>query len=178
MEYILIFLVLLVLFILIIFFAKTFVQIIFWYGVPYVPTSDFKIDKFIEILEVKLWQKFLDLWSWDGRILEAVSKKNSGVKLFWIENSFLPYRLSLKRKKKNSLDYTVYRKDFFKEDFSKYDVIYSYTITYLMKKIWKKIKAECKPGTLFYSNSFEIKWEKPFKSFNASETSKIYVYKV
>ena len=178
MEYILIWVLLLVLFLLFIFFAKIFVQIFLWYWVPYVPTSEFKIDKFIEVLEVHKGQSFLDLWSWDWRILEAVGKKKKWVKLFWIENSFWPYWLSLKRKKNNKLDYTVYRKDFFKEDFSKYDIIYSYTITYLMQKIWKKIKTECKPWTLFYSNSFEINGEKAYKTYKASKTSLIYVYKV
>lgn len=178
MLYIILWVVVIFALVLIVIFSKILVQVVMGYWVPYVPTSDFKIKKFVEVLEIKKWQKFLDLWSGDWRILHAVWKKYRKIKLFWIENSFLPYRLSLKRKKENNLDYTVYRKDFFKEDFSKYDVIYSYTITYLMKKIWKKIKKECKPWTLFYSNSFEIKWEKPYKKFKASETSLIYVYKV
>jgi len=78
-------------------------------------------------------------------VLEAVEKRFPKVELFGIENSFFPYWLSLKRKKKKSLHYTIYKKNFFGEDFSKYDVIYSYTISYLMKKIWGKIKRECRP---------------------------------
>lgn len=178
MEYILTWFVLIILFFVIIFFANIIVQFIFWYWVPYIPTSDFKVDKFIDILEIKSGHNFLDLWSWDWKILEAVKNKTKWVNVFWIENSFLPYKLSVIRKKKNKLDYVVYRKNFFKEDFNKYDVIYSYTISHLMKKIWQKIKAECNPGTLFYSNSFEIKWEIPYKIFKASKTSLIYVYKV
>lgn len=178
MIYVLAWLLLIIIFLVIIFLSTTLVQLFMGYGVPYVPTPNHKIDKLIKILDIKKWQFFLDLWSWDGRVLEAVWKKYKWIKLFWIEKSFLPYRLSEKRKKKNNLDYTVYRKDFFKEDFSKYDVIYSYTISFLMKKIWSKIKRECKPWTLFYSNWFEIKWEKPYKQFKISETSFMYVYKI
>jgi len=48
------------------------------------------------------------------------------------------------------------RGDFFKEDWSEYEVIHCYLISYLMPKIWKKIKAECKPGTKLYSSAFEV----------------------
>jgi len=158
--------------------VKLFSQMISWYGVPYVPSSDFKVDKLVLELEIKKWQKFLDLWSGDWRILESIWKKYPELKLYWIENSYFPYKLSLKRKEKNKLDYTIYKKNFFKEDFSKYDVFYAFMIDYLMLKIWTKIKKECKTGTLFYSNSFQIKWEKPYKTIKASENSFIYVYKV
>ena len=160
------------------FLVKEALQVIFWYGVPYVPSSDFKIEAFLDILETKGRKNFIDLGSWDGRVLEAVGKKYPSLWLYGIENSFFPYWLSLKRKKKNKLHYTVYKKNFFKEDLSRYDLIYSYTISYLMKKIWEKIKRECKPWTLFYSNAFELKWEKVLQKIPVSGKGFIYVYKV
>lgn len=178
MEYIIIF----VLFIVTIFvtylFVRTLMHIISGYGVPFVPTSDFKLQKLLDIIEWKSGDTFLDIWSGDGKIVQAVSEKFPDLKCTGIENSYFPYKLSLSKKEKSQGDYEILKKDFFKEDFSKYSIIYSYTISYLMEKIWKKIQAECKPGTLFYSNSFEIKNQKYYKKIAASETSFIYIYKV
>lgn len=159
-------------------FIKEFSQVLFWYWVPFVPTSDYKIEKLLENIELKKWQKFLDLWSWDGKVLEAIAKKFKWVDLYGIENSPFPYKESQERQSKNKLDYTVYKKDFFTEDFWKYDVIYSYTIPYLMKRIWKKIQRDCKPWTLFYSNSFEIKNQKAIKKVKTVKGRYIYIYKV
>lgn len=159
-------------------FRKELGQILFWYGVPYVPTSDLKIQKFLGFLEGEENKNFLDLWCGDGRVLQAVWKKYPHLAVFWIENSPYPYKLSLQRKQENNLNYTVYKKDFFTEDFSKYDVIYSYTIPYLMKKIWAKIQAECASGTKFYSNSFAIPWEIPKKKIETTKGRYIYLYVV
>jgi hypothetical protein len=52
---------------------------------------------------------------------------------------------------------------------------------YLMKKIWTKIKSQCKPWTLFYASEFEIKWEKFINKIFIEEKDykwKIYVYEV
>jgi SAM-dependent methyltransferase len=160
---------------------KVLTQPFYWYWVPFVPSSDNKVKKLVEILKLKKWQKFLDLWCWDWKILEAVKENYPESHVYWIENSPSPYNLALKRKQNNKLDYTITRKNFFNEDFSQYDVIYSYMISYLMKKIWKKIKKECKPWTLFYSSEFVIKWEKYYDMVhikNEKYKGDIYIYKV
>lgn len=164
---------------------KDVYQVIFGYGVPFVPTADKKVDILMENLEIKKWQNFLDLGSGNWKILEAVEnkyKKKYGnldwLTLTWIENSPYPYKLSMERKEKNNLNYEIKKTDFFKEDFSKYDVIYSYTITYLMNKIRNKIKKECNPWTIFYSNSFKIPLVKEIKKIKTTNKSFIYVYEV
>lgn len=164
---------------------KDIYQIFFGYGVPFVPTWDKKVDIFINNLELKNWINFLDLGSGNGKILEAVEKKYKEqfgsldwITLTGIENSPYPYWLSIQRKEEKKLHYEIKKMDFFKENFSKYDVIYSYMITYLMHKMWKKIKKECKKWTIFYSNSFKIPWEKEIKKIQTHKKSFIYVYKV
>lgn len=163
------------------FVVKEMKQAFFWFWVPYVPTSDYRIKKFTETIKMKKWQKFLDLWCWDWRVLEEVKNKNPNNLVCWIENSPGPYRLALKRREENKLDYEIINTNFFKEDFSKYDIIYSFMIPYLMKRIWKKIKSECKKGTLFYSASFKIRGEKEHSIIEIKKDkycSYIYVYRV
>lgn len=157
---------------------KEWFQVFFWYWVPFVRTSDKKIKKLLENLDLKKWQKFLDLWSWDWKVLEEIWNNFEWVELYGIENSYFPYKESIERKEKNNLNYTIYKKDYFKENFWKYDVIYTYMLPYLIKKIWKKINKECKKWTLFYSNSFQIKWVEPIKTIKSETDRYIYVYKI
>lgn len=163
------------------YFMKIIKQIYFWYWVPFVPSSDYKIDELVENMKLKKWQKFLDIWCWDWRILEKVKIKYPDNIVNWIENSPDIYKLAIKKKKINNLDYKIIKWDFFKEIFSDYDVIFTFMTPYLMKKIWKKIKNECKDWTLFYSNAYEIKWEKIFKTIKIEKwkyCSYLYIYKV
>lgn len=163
------------------YFIREVKQVYFGYGVPFVPSSDLKLEIFIKNLELKKWQKFLDIGCGDGKILEAVAKKFPQNILVGIENSPNPYQKALKKRAENGLDYQIIKWDFFKEDWSEYDVIHTYMIAYLMPKIWKKIQAECKNGTLFISNSFEIKWvqaDKVLEVKNGKYSGKYFMYRV
>jgi hypothetical protein len=174
-------LVILIIIFIINFMVNMIMQTIFWYWVPFVPSTDYKTKKLIEILKIKKWQSFVDLWCWDWKILEAVKDKFPEALVYWIENSPKPYNLALKRRKRNNLDYNLIQNNFFKEDFSIYDIIYSFLIPYLMNKIWIKIKSECKPWTLFYVSEFEIKGEKFIDKIIIEEKDykwKIFVYEV
>jgi hypothetical protein len=157
---------------------KLIKHIYFWYWVPFVPTPDYKVQELSKIIKLSEWQNFLDIWCWDWKILEIMKKTYSNAKIYWIENSPGIYKLALNRKKKNNLEYNIIKWDFFLEDFSKYNIIYTFMIPYLMTKIWNKIKKECKPWTLFYSSAYEIKWVKEYQKIEIKENNFIYVYKV
>ncbi len=163
------------------FIVNMLMQTIYWYWVPFVPSADNKVMELVKILKIKKWQSFLDLWCGDWKVLEAVKERFPEAFVSGIENSPKPFNLALKRRKNNNLDYTIIQNNFFKENFSKYDIIYSYLLWYLMKKIWIKVKAECKPWTLFYASEFEIKWEKFIDKIVIEKKDykwKIFVYKV
>ncbi len=99
-------------------------QMFFGYGVPFVPTSDQKIDFIIENIDIKKGQHFLDLGSGDGKVLEALEVhlekkygKDHGISITGIENSPHPFGLSLEKKENNKRNFEVKKMDFFKEDF-------------------------------------------------------------
>jgi hypothetical protein len=77
-------------------------------------------------------------------VLEAVKIRFPLAKVIGYEKSRRPYEDALRRREKNGLDYEIYYKDFFGSDISEARIIYSYMITYMMEKIWKKVNKECK----------------------------------
>jgi len=153
-------------------------QAILWYGVPYVPTPDYRIEKLLSSLDLQTWQKFLDIGCGDGRVVESVAQKFSWAQCIGIENSPYPYYLAKKRRKKSLAHYEIKKGNFFWEDISEYNVIYCYLLPSLMKKVWKKIQSECKEGTLLYSSAFEIPWKSPEEKIFIKENTYFYVYKL
>lgn len=162
----------------VVFFGHILVQAILGFGVPFVPTPDYKIQKLIGSLKCKKWDVFLDIWCGDGKVIEAVKSKFPDIQCFGIENSLYPYLLSKKRKKINKLDYEVVYWNFFKKDFSQFNIIYCYLLPLHMKKVWKKISNECKPGTILYSSAFQVPDTTPSKKILIEKDKYFYVYEL
>ena len=160
--------------------ARNVIQAFSGYGVPFVRTNNNKIEKLLECIKLNKWDTFVDLGCGDGKILEAISKKFPKNTVIWYERSYYPYKLALERKGKNKLHYQVYQSDFFKESFENVNIIYTYLMPHLMKKIWKKMKAECPKGAFLYSSSFPVAWVKPIQiiSINHKKSKNIFVYKI
>ncbi|MDD3120774.1 MAG: class I SAM-dependent methyltransferase [Candidatus Gracilibacteria bacterium] len=157
---------------------KELKQLLLGYGIPFVPTPDYKISNLIENIELKDGQIFIDLGCGDGKILQAICENFPKAIVIGYENSGDPYKLALKRKDKYNLNYQVYKKDFFTESLENATIIYSYLLPYIMARVWKKIKNDCHKGTLFYSNYFQIPEEQIYKIIHLKNNQNIYIYKV
>jgi len=162
----------------VVFLLNIILQAFLWYGVPFVPTPDYKVNALLKHLTLSTWQKFLDVWCGDGKIIEAVSQKYPQAQVHGIENSPYPYLLAKKRQKRNNMDFHLHYGNFFSLDISEYDIIYAYLIPYMMPKIWKKVITECKPGTLLYSSSFQIPDVPVIEKIHISDDKYFYVYQV
>ena len=46
--------------------------------------------------------------------------------------------------------------NFWKKNLKKYNIVVTFQISYLMKKLQKKIKKECRKGTIILSNKWEF----------------------
>ncbi len=58
-----------------------------------------------------------------------------------------------------------YCRDFFKADLSDADLIYFWLVPKVAEQTWKKLKRECKPGTLVIQFGSKLADIKPIKSF-------------
>ncbi|EKE27762.1 MAG: hypothetical protein ACD_3C00154G0005 [uncultured bacterium (gcode 4)] len=163
---------------LVFYFFRELKQTLSWYGIPFVPTSDHKLERFLDSVKLNSGQAFLDIGCWDGKILHAIEIRFPWVRTVWFEKSSHPYGLAIKRKEKYWCKYEVSKTDFFKSDIHDIDVIYSYMLSYLMEKIWKKIKSECRSWTILYSNSFPIPGVPIYETLIFDKDQSIYVYVV
>lgn len=108
-------------------------------------TPEHKKEKILLHLSLKSWDKFLDLGSGDGSMLEAVSKRFSDAIVHGIENSPHAYKKALLNKKKLQGKYEIYKKDFFTQDFSSYRLFTLILYRILWKEFGKKFPQSASP---------------------------------
>jgi 16S rRNA A1518/A1519 N6-dimethyltransferase RsmA/KsgA/DIM1 with predicted DNA glycosylase/AP lyase activity len=125
-------------------------------GAPYVPTSKENLKKLVKIAELKKDGSVVDLGSGDGRVVMEFAK--SGYNSCGYEINPLLVLLSRYKIRKAGLTSKalIIKKDFWKEDLSKYDLVVLFQVPYVMKKLEKKLKNELKPGSKVLSYSFEF----------------------
>ena len=146
---------------------------------PWVPTRKWDIERLCWMLELKDWEKFLEIWTGDGRVSEAVAQQFPQAKILWIEIAFPMYMIAIIRK------YFFWAENMklklanaFKEDFGKYDVIYVYGMP---DKMWDKIvpqfMSQAKPWAKLYSYVFSIpeQYRNQVVSHGGEGESKIHV---
>ncbi len=143
------------------------------FGAPYDPTRKKELETIINFVERYNPKKIAELGSGNGKIVIALAKKGYFVEGYEI-NPFLVW-MSKRKIRKLCLEKNaeVHLKNFWKADFSEYDLIVLFQFRTIMKKLKNKIKKECKNGTKIISNT----WKFP----NMKETSKngkIRVYKL
>ncbi len=122
-------------------------------GAPYVPTRQSRIKIMLEFANLSADDSVLDVGSGDGRVITAAAA--SGASCVGIEINPILFWRSLVRKKMEGRKNVVFeRKDFWKTDLSKYDVMLVYCIHFKMEKLKEKIKSEMKPGSRVISHGF------------------------
>ena len=143
----------------------------FIFGAPFQPTSRQKIEKIIELADIKKRNKLVDLGSGDGRIVIAFAKK--GLESHGYEiNPFLIWLSRRKiRKEKLQGKAFIHWKNFWNEDLGKFDIIVIFQINYVMKKLEKKLKKEAKKNARIISHD----WKFPALKIK-KKISSIYLY--
>jgi cyclopropane fatty-acyl-phospholipid synthase-like methyltransferase len=156
-----------------------FIYIIFWYLVPfgrgamYEPSGVPEVETIVKLANIKKGQNTVDIGSGDGRIVIAMAKK--GAKSHGYEvNPFLVYR-SRKNIKQAGLEKQafIHWKSFWGINFSDFDVVVTFQVGYIMKKLEKKLFAEMKPGSLIISHYWTFPTIQPIKT-----SGEIHVYQV
>jgi cyclopropane fatty-acyl-phospholipid synthase-like methyltransferase len=160
-------------FLLIIFLIFNYIAPLLLRGIFYVPTDRKKLNKMLEFSSLKSGEKAADLGSGDGRLVIAFAKK--GVEAHGYEiNPLLVIlaRINIRRAGLSGKAF-IHWKNFWEEDFRKFDIIAVYGFDHIMMKLEKKLKSELAPGARVVSNSFH------FPNWPASkEENKVYLYEI
>jgi 2-polyprenyl-3-methyl-5-hydroxy-6-metoxy-1,4-benzoquinol methylase len=150
----------------------------FFTGAPLVGTRKRMIEKILAEGHLKAGQKFLDLGSGDGRMLEAATKKYH-VTGTGIEMNFLLVWYTRLKAGLTGLEIKYICGNFWKQDLKSYNVIYAYLFPDTMEKLKKIFEHNNVKGQLIISRIFEIKgWEKKLVNKIPDGDGWVYYYRV
>ena len=99
---------------------------------------------------------FLDLGSGCGGLLHHVGKVRPDGNYHGVEAAPLPFLFSLCRNLVEANGCRIRWGNFWNRDLAPYDVVYAYLSPAPMAALWRKARAEMRPGSIFISNSFAI----------------------
>lgn len=141
-------------------------------GAPYVPTHDKILKKMIALLSIKPGEKAVDLGSGDGKIVIALAQAGAEAHGYEI-NPFLVLWSKRNIKKAGLAGKAfIHWKSFWSVDFSCFQIVTVYGITYMMKRLEKKSQKELKTGARVASNAFTFPNWSPIQNNDG-----IYLYK-
>lgn len=139
-----------------------FISIYFAFrGAPYAVTDEKTLKGIIEAATQKKKGRALDVGSGDGRIVIALAQ--AGFEAHGYEFNPLLVWWSRRNIRKAGLagKAFIHMRDFWREDFSVYDVVVMYQITYIMRRLEQKLQREMKPGSVVICNHFTLPSYKP-----------------
>lgn len=145
--------------------------------VPFVPTHAGDIEFIVNKLGIKSSDVFYDLGSGNGKVVFLVSKLTGatcvGFELSWWTVLFSKIRQQATGNRKIKFK----NRDFFKEDWSKANIIYCYLYPPLMGRIEEKFKKEMKPGSIAIIRDFPFPNMKYMEKYFLPKAHEIYIYK-
>ncbi len=143
--------------------------------VPFVPTGDSDVEFIAKELGITSRDVFYELGSGNGKVCFGLEKL-TGAKCVGYELTRWTYLWAKIKALIIGSKSKFYRKDFFKEDWSKATVIYGYLYPPLMYRIKEKFLEECKPGTKAIMRDFFLPGLKPNVVYKRPNDHEIYVY--
>jgi hypothetical protein len=148
-----------------------------WSAAPWVPLWRRDVDRMIGLADIKLGEKVYDLGAGDGRIVIAAAKK--GGQAIGFEISVLPYILGCIKIIVGGLwgKVRMSYKNFFTQDLSDADVIFTFLTPHAMEKLKPKLE-KTKSGCRIVSYAFEVPgWSADKKDKPAENITAIYLYR-
>ncbi|HTY43754.1 MAG TPA: class I SAM-dependent methyltransferase [Patescibacteria group bacterium] len=141
-----------------------------FFGAPFQPSSDRELREMIELASFKKRQKTADLGSGDGKVVIEFAKRGAEAHGFEI-NPLLVWIAKKKIKRLGLKNAFIHKKNFWKQDFSGFDIVTSFQISYVMPGLEEKLKKELKKGAKVISNTWTFPNWKPKK-----QEGKVYLY--
>jgi len=124
------------------------------YDIPFVPSSDEKIQIILEMASVYPDIKTVDLGSGNGKVVIAFAKAGAEAYGFEIDPGRVRVSRNLIKQEGVSNRAHIYEGSFWDADIGTYDVITVFGITAVMQRLEEKLKREMKPKAIVLSNLF------------------------
>ena len=106
----------------------------------------------------------LDLGCGFGGVIARIARARARVRVTGIELAPIPSLVAWLRLHRMPNAETMHG-DFWKHDLARYDVIYAFLSPVAMAPLWRKARAQMKPGSLLVSNSFPVDGVQPDRVF-------------
>ncbi len=146
---------------------------------PRVPTKNKDLKIISETINLKAWDKFLEIGCWTAKVSLFLSNKYPESRIIWIELSPFLYIISkIKAYLKWNKNLKILYWNALKLNFSDYDKIYMFWIEKSLENIIKpKLELELKKWAFFYSYCFKMKWWKWKEEQIKKSKGNISIYK-
>lgn len=140
-------------------------------GAIYYPSSDTQIAAILKLAKIRPGQKAVDIGSGDGRIPFALAKVGASATGYEINPLLVLWSKWQAQLLPSSQRPQFKWANMWTSNFSDYDVVTLFGMTYIMKDLEKKLYQELKPGAKVICNSF------PFPTWEpAKVVDEVYLY--
>lgn len=126
----------------------------FYFGAPFLPSHNKAVEWMLELAQKEHISRMVDLGSGNGKIVIAFAQK--GIESHGYEiNPFLVWvsRWRIRRQGLESIAY-IHQANFWKKDFSSFDLVTVFGMDHFMEELAVKIKKEMPPKSIVLSNAF------------------------
>jgi tRNA A58 N-methylase Trm61 len=150
-----------------------FLMFVPWsFGAPFQPSSKKETLNIIKLVNIKKGDKIAELGCGNGTLVIALAKKGAIVQGYEI-NPLLVWWAN-KRIKKEGLEKKakISQANFWEINLRKYNKIVIFQVSYVMKKLGRKLDKESKKGTKVISNT----WKFPKRKY-LKKLGHVYLYK-
>lgn len=159
-------------------FAATFIWHLFILRVPYIPTSHAVAGAMIDLAGLKGDETVFDLGAGDGRVLIEAKRRYPKIRAIAVEYVPTIWLLGKITIALSRQAVTLKLGDALKTDVSKADAIFLYVTPVLMAPLAEKFKKELRDGVIIVSNSFSLPGVQPQKTVQAAgKTIHRYMWK-
>jgi SAM-dependent methyltransferase len=112
------------------------------------------------LLPVHVAPRVIDLGCGLGDVIARLAPARFDASFVGYEVAPLPALVAWLRNRHHA-NARIARRDFWAENLGTYDVVYAFLSPAAMPELWRKARAEMKPGTLLISNSFPVPGVEP-----------------
>lgn len=134
----------------------------------------------VELLPARTGAKVMDLGCGLGGVLAHLARVRPDVAYAGVELAPLPYLICRVRALLLPAACAIRRVDLMQVDLAPYEVVYAYLSPVPMPALWRKARAEMRPGSLFVSLAFPVPGMKASRviALSSADRHTLYVYRM